>query len=196
MLACFSWRPCLTNGCRVVMVRFGNGLSKGTGKSMRTCLSKLPFSNPPFSFSQMKNGSGGSGSVRVTVPTVPLCGCCSVPDPSCSCLGMSYQRCLTLQTVRFCLKLLIFCPNCYAQNHSLDNMFYRRINGMCIDATNVREAQMSIKCLSAKFCSPPSRKRPNMRSKMYKHCRNFLKIDTLWGEGGKRKFMDKRFVHI
>ena len=35
----------------------GVGTGKGTGKSMRTHLSKLPFSNLPFSFSPIESGN-------------------------------------------------------------------------------------------------------------------------------------------
>ena len=41
-------------GKGVGRVGAGVGTGKGTGKSMRTCLSKLPFSKLPFSFS-LKN---------------------------------------------------------------------------------------------------------------------------------------------
>ena len=40
----------------------GVGTGKGTGKSMRTCLSKLPFSDLPFSFSPSLEGFGTAQS--------------------------------------------------------------------------------------------------------------------------------------
>ena len=61
------------------------GTGKGTGKSMRTRLSKLPFSNLPLSFSQTKSKAfsatkrggcygGGGGSVPLAGPSVPFMG--------------------------------------------------------------------------------------------------------------------------